>query len=410
MKKRKTILVMGWLAAAALAFAGCTAAPAELQEAIEQVAPTLQAAATELAPTVRAAVEDIAPTVEAAVEGVAPTVEAALEGAGEEPAEGHGEAAGSHEVTCVPADVPLPTAAEAMVRFVNGSGNEMTLSWRDLSSSPPQLVEYAKVANGDAIDQESFPGHEWVMTDHDGKTLDYAVTSDPQQCVVLHHWSYEGETGPENWAELREEYESCGAGVRQSPIDLGGAGAADLENIVFEYGETPVNLLNNGHTIQVDKIVGNQIVLGEVTYPLRQFHFHAPSEHIEGGEYYPLEMHLVHQLDSGERAVVGVFIAVGAENSAFAPVWDNLSAAASPAVTTAVPVDVAQLLPADRQVYAYSGSLTTPPCDEEVKWFVMNEPVEMSAEQIAAFTDIFTGNNRPLQGVENRDVTLDESP
>ena len=108
------MVMIGLLAAAALA-AGCSAAPAELQQAIEQVAPTLQAAATELAPTVQAAVDEIVPTVEAAVEG-----------AGEESAEEHGEA-GGHEVTCVTADVPLPAQSEVTVRFTNASGNEMTI-------------------------------------------------------------------------------------------------------------------------------------------------------------------------------------------------------------------------------------------------------------------------------------------
>lgn len=405
MKQHRFQKALGWLVVSTLAFAGCSAAPAELQEVIEQVAPTIQAAASDLAPAVEAVVDESAPAEEVADDNPAPVEEVVLEETGTESAE-----AAEHEVTCVAADIPLPTEAEATLRFTNVSGHEMVVNWRDTGLSPPGLVEYARVADGGTFDQESFAGHEWVMVDHDGNTLEYVVSAEPQQCVVLHHWTYEGETGPENWAELREEYEACAIGQKQSPIDLGVAGAADLENIIFAYGATPVNLLNNGHTIQVDKIVNNQITLGGVIYPLKQLHFHAPSEHVEGGEHYPLEMHLVHQLDTGELAVVGVLIAAGAENTAFAPVWNDLVVAASPAAPTGATVDVDQLLPADRQVYAYSGSLTTPPCKEEVKWFVMNEPIELSADQIAAFTAIISENTRPLQALNERALALDNTP
>lgn len=399
MRKNRTLIVLVWLVAAALGFAGCSAAPAELQEAIEQVAPTLQAAATDLAPTVEAVMNEPTPT-EETVANETTSEEVAAESAEEI----------EHEVTCVTADIPLPAEAEATLRFTNASGNEMVINWRNTEQSPPVLEELARVANGDTFDQETFVGHEWVLVDHDGKTLEYIVSAAPQQCVVLHHWGYEGETGPENWAELRTDYEACASGQRQSPIDLGGSEMADLTNIVFAYGQTPVNLLNNGHTIQIDKIENNSIVLGDVTYPLKQFHFHAPSEHIEGGDHYPLEMHLVHQRDNGERAVVGVFIAAGAENSAFAPVWNDLAAAASPAVATGATIDVAQLLPADRQFYTYSGSLTTPPCDQDVTWIFLNEPIEMSDDQLAAFTAIYFGNNRPLQDVNERDLLMDNTP
>lgn len=369
---------------ALLVISGCSAAPARLQETAEQLAPTMQAAAADLA----------------AIE----------ESGGEETSEVHDEAVEVHEDACDPADLPLPQQAEATVRFVNASGHEMTVRWRDDTQSPPQLVEYGVVADGEHLDQESFTGHVWVLEDHDRLTKEYVVTADTQQCATLHHWTYEGETGPDNWAKLRDQFETCKAGIRQSPVELKSAKTSDLKNIEFEYGDAPVKLLNNGHTIQADALTNNQIVLSGVTYPLVQFHFHAPSEHVEAGVQYPLEMHLVHRLDTGELAVVGVFIAEGAENSAFAPVWDHLAMAASPAVDTGATINVAQLLPVDHQFYAYVGSLTTPACSEGVKWFVMNEPIKMSAEQIAAFTDIFAGNNRPLQKLEAREVVLDATP
>jgi carbonic anhydrase len=234
------------------------------------------------------------------------------------------------------------------------------------------------------------------------------------------HWSYEGEGAPEKWGDLG--YAEC-TGTTQSPIDLTNAATADLENIRFDYGETAVKILNNGHTIQVDKIEGSQIVIGGETYFLKQFHFHAPSEHTLNGEHFPIEMHLVHKTADGSKAaVVGVFIAEGAENDAFAPVWAHLPGEETayelnengekvyiPQDTGAV-VSLGGLLPAEQLIYRYDGSLTTPPCSPNILWSVMQTPIAMSAGQIAEFTWIMEGNNRPLQGLNERDLQLDITP
>lgn len=234
------------------------------------------------------------------------------------------------------------------------------------------------------------------------------------------HWSYEGEGAPENWDELG--YSDC-AGTTQSPIDLGNAAMSDLENIRFEYGETAVAILNNEHTIQVDQITGSQIIIGKDTYALKQFHFHAPSEHTLNGEHFAMEMHLVHKTaDGAKTAVVGVFIKEGAENEAFAPVWAYLPEEETPyeleadgskkymPQETGATVYLGDLLPTEQLIYRYDGSLTTPPCTPNILWSVMQTPIEMSAEQIAEFTRIMEGNNRPLQALNNRVLQLDETP
>lgn len=224
------------------------------------------------------------------------------------------------------------------------------------------------------------------------------------------HWSYEGEGAPEHWAELDAAYEACGLGLEQSPIDLTGSTAADLVNIAFDYAESNVNILNNGHTIQVNYDEGSSIDVDGHVYNLRQFHFHAPSEHAVDGVLSPLEMHLVHADADGNLAVVGIFVIEGKENPAFATVWEDLPAEETEAQATGMVVNAADFLPAEQVFYRYNGSLTTPPCSEEVLWSVMATPIEMSAEQIAAFTTIFEGNNRPLQPLNDRELELDETP
>jgi carbonic anhydrase len=60
--------------------------------------------------------------------------------------------------------------------------------------------------------------------------------------------------------------------------------------------------------------------------------------------------------------------------------------------------------------FRYSGSLTTPPCSEGVSWFVMTSPIQLSADQIAAFESVHEGNNRPVQPLNTRTLSEDTTP
>jgi carbonic anhydrase len=53
-----------------------------------------------------------------------------------------------------------------------------------------------------------------------------------------------------------------------------------------------------------------------------------------------------------------------------------------------VQIDVTGLLPPDRRYYTFSGSLTTPPCTEDVTWFVLKTPERISQRQADAFARI----------------------
>ena len=66
------------------------------------------------------------------------------------------------------------------------------------------------------------------------------------------------------------------------------------------------------------------------------------------------------------------------------------------------------MLPADRAVYRYMGSLTTPPCSEGVNWHVLRDPITASAAQIAALGKLMGDNARPLRASHNRLVVAPE--
>jgi len=125
------------------------------------------------------------------------------------------------------------------------------------------------------------------------------------------HWDYKGSEGPGKWGDLSPAYKVCGQGLAQSPIDLHSAVNSELSNIVVSYQATPYEVVNNGHTIQVNVQPGSNIMLEGESYKLLQFHFHHPSEHLKDGKPFEMEAHFVHISDKGVLAVLGVFIKPG---------------------------------------------------------------------------------------------------
>jgi carbonic anhydrase len=224
------------------------------------------------------------------------------------------------------------------------------------------------------------------------------------------HWSYEGEEGPLHWGSLSPDYAACSAGASQSPIDLSNPAMQDVANIAFHYQPSNVSIINNGHTIQVNYAAGSYMELDGVRYDLTQFHFHAPSEHAVSARLAAAEIHLVHTSSDGRLAVVGLLVDAGAHNAAFDSFWSSLPAAPGPAQQLTTQVNAAALLPPVQLTYRYAGSLTTPPCTEGVTWSVMVQPIHMSEAQLATFTQIIDGNNRPVQPRNGRSVIQDNTP
>lgn len=223
------------------------------------------------------------------------------------------------------------------------------------------------------------------------------------------HWEYTGATGPAKWAEVDEKFATCAVGKTQSPIDIRSADVkqAPLPAIEFNYKPSPLKIIDNGHTVQVNYAPGSFINVGGKRYDLVQFHFHKPSEEKIDGKAYELVTHLVHKNAAGELAVVAVLMEKGAKRPVIQAVFDNLPTEKGKEVEVAgVGIDVNALLPEKRTYYTFNGSLTTPPCSEGVTWYVMKQPVQVSAEQIARFGRAYKMNARPVQPLNGRTVEV----
>ncbi len=218
-------------------------------------------------------------------------------------------------------------------------------------------------------------------------------------------WGYDGDTGPSHWGDLSGDYVPAKTGTKQSPIDITDAEDKELPEIVFDYKPAKIDLVYNGHNVEEMEEEGSAIQVHGKKFALKQFHFHAPSEHTIDGKHTDMEMHLVHKSGDGAIAVVGVMITEGAENKAFDSVWNYLPTEKNKELKYDTTIDAGTLLPNMRDYYYYKGSFTTPPCTEGVAWYVLTTPIELSAAQIDKFKAIISGNNRPTQPLNGRIVT-----
>jgi carbonic anhydrase len=219
------------------------------------------------------------------------------------------------------------------------------------------------------------------------------------------HWGYAGAESAENWGKLSPEFGLCSTGKNQSPIDVNNTIDSKLAPISFKYQANANEVINNGHTIQVNVAAGSDMVFNGNTYHLKQFHFHAPSENLIDGKSYPFEAHLVHADDKGNLAVIGVMFKIGEANKTITDIWAKMPDKADGKNPLDVAINAMSLLPKQRSYYRFNGSLTTPPCTEGVTWILMKHPVTISQEQVDQFSKVMgVANNRPVQPVNARPV------
>lgn len=212
------------------------------------------------------------------------------------------------------------------------------------------------------------------------------------------NWGYEGEHGPEHWGEFASE---CANGKNQSPVNIESATDADLKDLQFDYEGKVISLLNNGHTLQTSLEGSNTLKVDGKAFQLKQFHFHTPSENHVDGKEHPLEAHFVHADEQGNLAVVAVFFKLGESNSTLAKLLKNIPSK-DQNIAIKVPFDADALIPSDKEYYRFNGSLTTPPCSEGVRWFVLKDVQSISPEQVKQFANVMGENNRPIQALNAR--------
>ena len=217
------------------------------------------------------------------------------------------------------------------------------------------------------------------------------------------HWSYSGPGGPEHWGKLAKEFSTCSIGKNQSPVNITGMIQSDLSEIKISYKAGGHEIVNNGHTIQINYKPGSMISLDGHVFELKQLHFHSPSENMIKGHSYPMEAHFVHADQDGNLAVIAVMFNEEKENVGLEKIWAQMPEQAGNPQALESMVDASVLLPPRHDYYRFNGSLTTPPCSEGVWWLVMKQAETASKEQIKKFAHtMHHPNNRPIQAINAR--------
>ena len=243
-----------------------------------------------------------------------------------------------------------------------------------------------------------------------------AVTSLAAACCVVGgtlayaqgaSWAYAGANGPAKWGKLDKAYAACASGELQAPIDIPDADArkGDLAPILFNYKASPLRIVDDGHTIQMNYAPDSWITVAGKRYQLASIDFHKPGEMKVSGKTYDMSAHLVHKDKDGKVAIVAVLFDQGVENPTIKTLWTYLPLnRGKESVVDGVSVNASGLLPQAKEYYSFAGSLSAPPCTENVAWYVLRTPVHLSTEQIARFTKAYPMNARPVQPVNGRDI------
>jgi carbonic anhydrase len=300
------------------------------------------------------------------------------------------------EADVPPSDPALPTVAEAPLDRLQRRLGEVL--------GPKGAIEPARAGELRVLTRSSSVA--WVRHADTVAPAPTAVAppaaGDAQAPTPSGPWSHAGTTGPQAWGRLKPEYSLCAKGQRQSPIDIRDGIALDLEPLQIDYKPSGFGVIDTGHTVQVNLAPGNAIEVNGRRYALQQFHFHRPSEARINGRQFEMDVQLVHRDAEGRTAVLAVLLERGSAQPLLQTVWNHLPLEKQEENAARTLIDPAQLLPSDGRYYTFMGSLTTPPCSEGVLWLVMQQPLQVSAQQIDIFARLYPMNARPIQRAAGR--------
>lgn len=290
-----------------------------------------------------------------------------------------------------------PKGGASEPQNVNGTLDKINEVSGDLRKANEALVEKAVREDLQRLTRQPAPASSSRAPAPASKGRPSSAARAPAQPAPKAAWSYEGDGNPSLWGRLRPEYATCATGRRQSPIDLRHGIAVDLEPIQFFYQPSAYRVIDSVRQLQLAIYGGGLMVMGK-QYRLTRIHLHHPAEFTINGQSFDMEAQLLHQADDGKTAIVSVLLEQGTENPVIQAALNNLPLESGGEVAPpGQAIDVSQLLPASKNYYTFMGSLTQPPCTEDVLWMVLKQPQQVSLEQLSILRRLYRPNARPVQ-------------
>ncbi|GMP35507.1 hypothetical protein CsSME_00007911 [Camellia sinensis var. sinensis] len=111
---------------------------------------------------------------------------------------------------------------------------------------------------------------------------------------------------------------------------------------------------------------------------LLQMHWHSPSEHTINGATFDVELHLVHKASDGRFIVIAILYKIGGVDPIISKIQSELAELGKEVFTDEDEIaigtyDTWKLRRNTCKYYRYVGSLTTPPCTENVTWHIFGK-------------------------------------
>lgn len=194
------------------------------------------------------------------------------------------------------------------------------------------------------------------------------------------------------------------SGSMQSPVALNSQTAQRVRYqapLKFDYGTVAMYVHDTGRGLEVGH--RGHAILNNRHFELQQFHIHTPSEHTLDDRIFAAEIHFVNQAADGQLAVVAVFAKLGRASTVLDRVFSQIGQ------ETLFSCDTSDLMPTNKSYFHYLGSLTTPPLSENVEWYVFQNPIEISTQQLAFLQNLYARNNRDLQPLKGRSLLYYEA-
>ena len=224
-----------------------------------------------------------------------------------------------------------------------------------------------------------------------------------EKCEVKFAYD-DGPLGPSHWPGV------CNTGIMQAPIDIAQAEKLPINNLHFLYKPVDLDVINdcNRYRILVKFPDNDWLTVGKKPYFLSELHFRAPGENAVDGKRPRMSVQLVHLSAESRFLIVEVPVVAGRENPAMKTLLEHVPAPGREIAAGGVKIDATDFLPAGRAFYRFPGSLTTPICNEDVMWYVMKNPIELSEEQIVGYLKYYHDTARTLQPLHSRPVAVSE--
>merc|ERR1712136_131815 len=210
----------------------------------------------------------------------------------------------------------------------------------------------------------------------------------------------------------------CQTGKSQSPINIGEVDSSNDQGVEFDlFGYKDVvlknyDLLNDGHVIKliIDPAQSPliKIRIDGTNHTLKYLELHWPGEHMLSDNRESLEIYFVHQPandPNGNYTILSVRYHLEKDNEnrrnpwmdtlipaiecVTEPNWIPLNGASKPHVYLS---EFAGSISNLKNFYRYTGSLTTPPCTENVDYWILRQSSWLSLNQYELFFNILRCN------------------